>query len=82
MIPCRCPVCGRRKSLRRFPDEYVNVPPCRCGRRSLRPDRYRLRVERFIKPCNCMGYPFPHAAARGRCLLNPDWGRYHGHAPD
>ena len=83
--PCRCTRCGARVNTLKQPGEYVRRPPkcprgCRItthdGQRTFAPlriDWYRMAAEwRGAKPCQCSGYPFPHAKGRGYCDHNPN----------
>ncbi|QJB22127.1 hypothetical protein XccvBFoX7_gp69c [Xanthomonas phage FoX7] len=71
--PCRCSACGRRRTLRKQPEEYRRAPRCksRCNPGTLRIDWYRIAAEWHARPCTCDEYTFPHARGRGYCKHNP-----------
>ena len=72
---CRCRQCGARRTLRGRPEAYVRVPRCRrCGSAAWRVDRYRMEVEKKVRPCRCVSYyPFPHRRGSGWCIHNTSW---------
>lgn len=82
MTHVRCRKCQARRTLPRYPDEYLRKPPrCRtagCRSTSYRVDRYRDQVEcgGKIKPCypgrgGCDGLAFPHRRGSLGCEHHP-----------
>lgn len=67
-VPCRCSVCGRRRTLSQRPEDYHQRQRATCCGRLLRVDWYRWTgAENLGQTCTCKGYhsltygqAFPH----------------------
>lgn len=57
--PCRCSRCRTRRTFRKHPESYRDVPRCSCGG-EFHVDQYRLRKEHKRVKCNCDLWWFPH----------------------
>jgi len=76
MPHCRCSNCGRRQTLTKHPEEYTrkHFASCRFCKKApiVYVDHYRdsgKERKRQGKPCNCLGYSFPHRKGSGWCEM-------------
>lgn len=75
-FPCRCRGCGKRKTLRKHPEEYQIIQKCvSCGLKSWRVDKYRMtkNPKDRGKMCFCDGYYHVHKYGNKYCRNREDW---------